>query len=326
MSEHNPHGNSLVVSRQFNDLDRFAEAVKPLNIKEGTQLSPGGFLGTVNFADFGNLKFTHLYQNQAIKGNGGKSTDDIAFSMVFHPNLIQANSHGCAVGKYDLFGFDPTREVDIIVDKDVHLVMASVNMWAFYTLSEQMGYNLTLKVLQENALSLHPASLRTLRAFYEEITHIFNTQTSLLMQLQTQSLIMEDFLPLLINTFGKGIQKKQRILKPFRRYSLVKKAEEISKSYRDKPLTLQKLCEELETSRTALSSGFEEVFGISPMAYIKIQRLNGVRRALINADPNTKTVMEVGQEWGFWNAAHFAKDYKEMFGELPSKTLRGNLQ
>jgi AraC family ethanolamine operon transcriptional activator len=322
MSEHNPHGNPLVLSRQFNDLDRFREAIKPLNVTEGSQLTPGGFLGTINFADFGNLKFTHLYQNQATKGNGRKSIDDIAFSMVFHPNLIQASSHGCAVGKYDLFGFDPTREVDIVVDKDVHLVMTSVNKCAFYTLSEQMGYNLTVKVMQNNALSLHPTSLRPLRAFYEEITHVFNTQTSLLMQLQMQSLIMEDFLPLLINTFGKGIQKKERILKPFRRYSLVKKAEEISKSYRDKPLTLQKLCQELQTSRTALSSGFEEVFGISPMAYIKIQRLNGVRRALMNTDTNIKTVMDVAQEWGFWNAAHFAKDYKEMFGESPLNTLQ----
>ena len=326
MSEHNPHGNPLVLSRQFNDLDRFREAIKPLNVTEGSQLTPGGFLGTINFADFGNLKFTHLYQNQATKGNGRKSIDDIGFAMVFHPNLIQASSHGCAVGKYDLFGFDPTREVDIVVDKDVHLVMTSVNKCAFYTLSEQMGYNLTVKVMQNNALRLHPTSLRPLRAFYEEITHVFNTQTSLLMQLQMQSLIMEDFLPLLINTFGKGIQKKERILKPFRRYSLVKKAEEISKSYRDKPLTLQKLCEELGTSSTALCSGFEEIFGISPMAYIKIQRLNGVRYALMNSDPSTKTVLEVAQEWGFRNTACFVRNYKEMFGELPSKTLRGNLQ
>jgi AraC family ethanolamine operon transcriptional activator len=34
----------------------------------------------------------------------------------------------------------------------------------------------------------------------------------------------------------------------------------------------------------------------------------------------------VAHEWGFWNASHFAKDYRDMFGELPSKTLRGNLQ
>ncbi|GCL42686.1 helix-turn-helix domain-containing protein [Dolichospermum planctonicum] len=326
MSEENSHGNSVVVTHQFNDLDRFAQAIKPLNIKEGNQLSPGGFLGTINFADFGDLKFTHLHQNQVAKATGMKSTDDISFVLAFHPKLIQISSHGCAVGKYDIFGFDSTREVDIVVSKDVHLIMASVNGLAFRTLCEQMGYEMEQKVFQHNALSLHPASLRPLKAYYQEITHILSTQPSLLMQSQMQSIIRKDFLPLLINTFGRNAQKKQRILRPFRRYSQVRKAEEISRSYKDKPLTLQKLCEELETSSSALSCGFQEVFGISPMAYIKIQRLNGVRRALMSDHPNTITVMNVAQEWGFWNASHFAKDYKDMFGELPSKTLRGNLQ
>jgi AraC family ethanolamine operon transcriptional activator len=324
MSEQNLHGNSLVFTRQFNDANKFGEAMKLITIKEGNQLSPGGFLGTINFADFGNLKFTHLYQNQAAKGTGIKSTDDISFLLAFHPNLIQVISHGCTIGKYDLFGFDSTREVDIFVGKDIHLVRASVNARAFHALYEQMGYERAEKVLNENAMHLHPASLRHLRAFYQEIAIMFNTQPSLLMQSKMQSLIMEDFLPLLINTFGKNAQKKQRILKPFRRYSLVKKAEEISKSYKDQPLTLQKLCEELGTSSTALCSGFEEVFGISPMAYIKIQRLNGVRHALINPNPNTKTVMEVAREWGFGNAAYFVKHYQEMFGESPLKTLQSH--
>jgi AraC family ethanolamine operon transcriptional activator len=315
MSEQNLDGNSLVFTRQFNDANKFGESMKLITIKEGSQLSPGGFLGTINFADFGNLKFTHLYQNQAAKGTGIKSTDDISFLLAFHPNLIQVISHGCTIGKYDLFGFDSTREVDIFVGKDIHLVRASANARAFHALYEQMGYERAEKVLKHNAMRLHPASLRPLKAFYQEITHVFNTQPSLL---------MEDFLPLLINTFGKNAQKKQRILKPFRRYSLVKKAEEISKSYQDKPLTLQKLCEELGTSSTALCCGFEEVFGISPMAYIKIQRLNGVRRALINPNLNITTVMDVAQEWGFRNTAYFVKDYQEMFGELPLKTLQSH--
>jgi AraC family ethanolamine operon transcriptional activator len=324
MSEQNLHSNSLVFTRQFNDANKFGEAMKLITIKEGNQLSPGGFLGTINFADFGDLKFTHVHQNQAAKGTGIKSTDDISFLLAFHPNLIQVISHGCTIGKYDLFGFDSTREVDIFVGKDIHLVRASVNARAFHALYEQMGYERAEKVLNENAMRLHPASLRHLRAFYQEIAIMFNIQPSLLMQSKMQSLIMEDFLPLLINTFGKNAQKKQRILKPFRRYSLVKKAEEISKSYKDKPLTLQKLCEELGTSSTALCCGFEEVFGISPMAYIKIQRLNGVRRALINPNLNITTVMDVAQKWGFRNTAYFVKDYQDMFGESPLKTLQSH--
>ncbi|MBD1212189.1 MAG: helix-turn-helix domain-containing protein [Dolichospermum sp.] len=324
MSEQNLHGNSLVFSRQFNDGYKFAQAIKPLNIKEGSQLSPGGFLGTLNFADFGDLKFTHLHQNQSTKAAGTKSADHIGFVLAFQPKLTQVSSHGCVIQKHDIFGFDPTREVDVVVSKDVHLVTASVNARVFHTLYEQMGYEQGQKALKHNAMRLHPASLRPIRAFYQEMVHIFNTQPALLMESQMQSLIMEDFLPLLINTFGRNAQKKQRILKPFRRYSLVKKAEEISKSYKDKPLTLQKLCNELGTSSTALCSGFEEVFGISPMAYIKIQRLNGVRNALINPNPNTKTVMEVAKEWGFGNAAYFVKHYQEMFGESPLKTLQSH--
>ena len=326
MSKGNPDNNSLVFTRQFHDPYKFAEAIKPLKIKRGTQLSPGSFLGTLNFADFGDLKFTHLHQSQSTQATGTKSDDNIGFSLAFQPKLTQVSSHGCVIQNHDIFGFDYTREVDVVVGKDAHLVIASVNARAFHTLYEQMGYEHGEKVIKHNVMRLHPASLRSLRAFYQEITHAFNTQPSLLMQSQMQSLIMEDFLPLLINTFGKNAKKKQRTLKPFRRYSLVKKTEEISKSYRDKPLTLQKLCEELGTSSTALCSGFEEIFGISPMAYIKIQRLNGVRYALMNSDPSTKTVLEVAQEWGVRNTACFVRNYKEMFGELPSKTLRANLQ
>jgi AraC family ethanolamine operon transcriptional activator len=36
------------------------------------------------------------------------------------------------------------------------------------------------------------------------------------------------------------------------------------------------------------------------MAYIKIQRLNGVRRALKNADSDKTSVIELAYQWGFW--------------------------
>ncbi|MEQ9486401.1 helix-turn-helix transcriptional regulator [Coleofasciculus sp. F4-SAH-05] len=113
----------------------------------------------------------------------------------------------------------------------------------------------------------------------------------------------------------------QNTPKPFRRYALVKKAEAVARAYRDQPLTLQQLGDELGTSSTALFYGFQEMFGMSPMAYIKIQRLNGVSRALKKADPKTETVMGVALKWGFWSAGHFSRDYKKMFGESPSQTL-----
>ncbi|MFZ1026248.1 MAG: helix-turn-helix domain-containing protein [Limnoraphis robusta] len=137
-----------------------------------------------------------------------------------------------------------------------------------------------------------------------------------------ESLIVEDFCPLLIDTFGKVAKNKLKTLKRYCCYSLIKKAEEIAQSYVDEPLTLKKLCDELGTSASTLSYGFQKVFQISSMAYLKIQRLNRVRRALKNADPQTTTVMSVAQKWGFWSGGHFSRNYKQMFGELPSQTRR----
>ncbi|GET35722.1 AraC family transcriptional regulator [Microseira wollei] len=321
IANHNSQADSLVVTRQFDDIDAFAEAIKPLDITVN-QLTPGCFLGSVNFANFGSLKFTHVNQNQGIRAIGLKSPSDLTFAIALQADQTPVVSHGCQIKAQHIVGFDPTRETDFITGKDSHIVLASVNEQVFHSLAEQMGCDLGQKFLQQNSVRLHSASLRLLKAYYQQITHIFSSQPSLFMQSQMPSLIVEDFVPLLIDTLGKIAPKKRYQPKPFRRYALVKKAEEIAKLYRDKPLTLQKLCDELQTSSSALCYGFKEIFGMSPMAYIKMQRLNGVRRALKNADPGKTSVMQLADDWGFWSPGHFGRDYKKMFGELPSETLR----
>jgi AraC family transcriptional regulator, ethanolamine operon transcriptional activator len=192
----------------------------------------------------------------------------------------------------------------------------------FQSLAEQMGYDLGLKFLRQNLIRFNPSSFRQLRAYYQQITQILIGEPSLLMQPQMQSMIEEDFLPLLINTLGKSARSNRHRPKIFRRYSIVEKAEKIAQSYSDRPLTLKQLCNELGTSSSTLSYSFKDIFGLSPIAYLKIQRFNGVRRTLRDADPKITTVMQIAQKWGFCSTGHFCRDYKEMFGELPSETLR----
>ncbi|HBK99336.1 MAG TPA: hypothetical protein DD001_19470 [Microcoleaceae bacterium UBA10368] len=318
----NSHANSQVVTRQFDDIDACAQAIKQLKIT-GTQLTSGQFVGRVNFADLGSLKFTDVTYNQAVRIKGLKSPHLLGFGLPLQGDRTQVLSHGCPIRKHDLFGFDPTRENDITTGKNAHLVLANVDLTVFQSLAEQMGYHdLGQMFLRQNSLHFHPASFRHLRAYYQQISQMLIAQPSLLMESQAQSHIVENFLPLLIDTLGAGIRQKKPIVKTLRRYPIVKKAEEIAQSYIDKPLTLKQLCDALETSSSALTYGFQDIFGMSPMAYIKIQRLNGVRRALKKADPDTTMVMQMAHQWGFWSAGHFARDYKEMFGELPSETLR----
>ncbi|MGA9382875.1 MAG: helix-turn-helix domain-containing protein [Phormidium sp.] len=324
--ENQPDSAPVVVTRQFDDIDVCAQAIKQLNVT-GTQLTSGQFVGRVNFADLGSLKFTDVTYNQAMRIKGLKNPDRLGFAIALQGNQTQVLAHGCSIKKHDLFGFDPTRENDVTTGKDTHLVLANLDLTVFQSLAEQMGYHdLGQKFLQQNSLHFHPASFHHLRAYYQQVSQMLINQPSLLMESPAQSHIVENFLPLLMDTIGAGIRQKKPIIKTLRRYPIVKKAEEIAQSYIDKPLTLKQLCDALETSSTALYYGFQDIFGMSPMAYIKIQRLNGVRRTLKNADPDTKTVMQLAHEWGFWSSGHFARDYQQMFGELPSETLRQQSQ
>jgi AraC family ethanolamine operon transcriptional activator len=87
------------------------------------------------------------------------------------------------------------------------------------------------------------------------------------------------------------------------------------------PLTLQELCRICGRSSRSLVAQFTDALGITPMAYFKLQRLNGARRALKAADPRTSHVVDIAGNFGFYHMGHFAVDYHELFGVHPSVTL-----
>ncbi|OWT74490.1 MULTISPECIES: helix-turn-helix domain-containing protein [unclassified Achromobacter] len=87
------------------------------------------------------------------------------------------------------------------------------------------------------------------------------------------------------------------------------------------PLTVMKLCLALKVSRTYLQRSFLEIYGVSPLAYLRMRRLNDARRALKAAQGTDVTVAEVAMGNGFFHCARFAKHYFQQFGELPSATL-----
>ena len=54
---------------------------------------------------------------------------------------------------------------------------------------------------------------------------------------------------------------------------------------------------------------------------LRSARLNRVRRAL--SDPQqTSPIAVVAADSGFWHPGQFARDYKALFGESPSETVR----
>jgi AraC-like DNA-binding protein len=89
----------------------------------------------------------------------------------------------------------------------------------------------------------------------------------------------------------------------------------------DSPLTLSDVCQASYCSPRALEYGFREIFGVSPIAYIRCARLSRVRCELHRSAYTSGRITQLAMQWGFWHLSQFSKDYSDLFGELPSITL-----
>ncbi len=84
--------------------------------------------------------------------------------------------------------------------------------------------------------------------------------------------------------------------------------------------TIPAICAVANVSERTLQYAFRRYVGMTPLAYLRICRLNSVRRELRAPNPNT-TVTAVALRYGFLHLSRFASDYQRLFGELPSRDL-----
>lgn len=86
--------------------------------------------------------------------------------------------------------------------------------------------------------------------------------------------------------------------------------------------TLCELCRVAGVSQRTLEYGFCDLLGVTPVRYLKVLRLNRVRQRLIKRTPECETVTSVALRFGFVDLGRFAGEYRRLFGERPSDTLR----
>jgi AraC-like DNA-binding protein len=103
---------------------------------------------------------------------------------------------------------------------------------------------------------------------------------------------------------------------------IMARLEEIGETHVHVPLTLAELCAALGVNARTLRLITHDYVGMGPTQYLRMHRLNRVRRALTVADPRHVSVGDIAAEYGFWESGRFAAYYRATFGEAPMETLR----
>ncbi|MDH3226561.1 MAG: helix-turn-helix domain-containing protein [Thermoleophilia bacterium] len=107
-----------------------------------------------------------------------------------------------------------------------------------------------------------------------------------------------------------------------RSFSVMADADSFGEEQRWRGVSVSAVCRAIGASETRLRRAFRDVVYCSPKRFLTLRALNAARAVLVESSPATTTVSEVAVEFGFWHFGRFSRDYRELFGELPSVTLR----
>jgi AraC family transcriptional regulator, ethanolamine operon transcriptional activator len=314
---------TYILQGRFSDLDQVCEQIKIIQNIQIIQLSIGTLQCEVAIVAFDTIQLIFSKSSCPLYVVSGQPSDHfIPFTCVLEPGGSDLIYHHRRISCDTLLSIEPDQEIRMVVPAQMQLVNLQIRrdvMQDYWQLMEWPGSN-------ELFLPAHymhvPVALPSIRAYLNQLLKRIRQQPDWLQSVHFKQQVVDDLVPLLINAIASD---RQTVFPPpplLSRSKLVQQAEDYMMAHLDQPLTLKDLCIALHTSDRPLFHGFQTMFGVGPMEYLKIQRLHSVRRALKVADPATTAVKMIAQKFGFWSLGHFARDYKMLFGELPSETLR----
>ena len=205
-------------------------------------------------------------------------------------------------------------EFELTTPKDYDLYGMVVDRKALTTMARIHGMELIWNDLTEyGRLGVPGNTLEKVRFLLARLLSAKHTATPA--RLQYDILMMA-----LLEVLKVETPQPSRTQSYYHRKQVVDCARQFLENHPDEPVTVTQLCEVTNVSRRTLQYSFESILGISPIQYLRISRLNGVRRALVQSHEQ-HVISDIAAQWGFWHLSQFSKDYKQLFGETPSRTL-----
>lgn len=281
------------------------------------QVSAGQFSGHITELNLKNLQLVRDRSNRSIVKTGKAWDGSLSFSVPYNPlpenfycdgNLSSSDSILIAKGNClpELLTPENLDLISITVNKDTLINIAKEQNIEFYLDNNSDGHYIT-------KLKLNSDLMHDLRVLLSE-DHIHT-----LIQHETiQNNVKDTLFQHLIDIVDS---EQAQYLGPVARKKVVDKARDYVLSNLNTPPSIIELCNVIGTSRRKLQYCFQDTLGINPVTFLRLVRLNAAHRDLLNKNSES-CVQDIAAKWGFLHLSRFASEYKALFKELPSETLR----
>jgi len=270
----------------------------------------------------------HVDQRMHSIGSKPKGMFSVTIDLDPRPFDVPMRSHGQVTPVDSLFGLQVNSDIHFIVPANATFGVVFIPIHALQLWARQLGWpGFDGELLPgSNLLLTNPHSTNGLRTYLRQLFMQAEQAPDRLRLPATQRLVREDLMPLLLEALISGPNSTQRVIRPSARIEIVKDLQRWLHANPSTPVTLADLCREAHASRRTLIQGFQDHLGMGPMAYVKLLRLHGIRRRLLQAEPGEIQIGAMAEAWGFHNAGHFAANYRRLFGESPRNTLQRSLR
>jgi AraC family ethanolamine operon transcriptional activator len=308
----------LLQTLRTRDFDELAGAFPRWNLRF-RQFGRGPYRGHAQFLQLGRIQVFRVAVNRMIHIEGWSPPGSFGCIPV-----LAANENAVWGGRRLKAGqirvFDPGQAADHMTAAAHYQLVSLVVDGELFRQEMPLlgGFDQEECLVAKEVVTTSPAYCRALSSHLAGLFEQAQAQPDLLAQ--SGRLVEQECLRRFADLLGRP-NDDRTACQPPNRSRVVRRAEEFMRAHWRDPLSMLDLCRELGVSERTLQYAFQEVRGLSPMAYCKASRLNAVRQELTATTAGTTTVREIAQRWGFWHTGEFAADYRRLFGELPSQTF-----
>jgi AraC family ethanolamine operon transcriptional activator len=281
--------------------------------QEYDQTSRGNFYGSITELPFDDLQVFKEHTSQALQQKCVVWPDSVWLGI---PLAEQEESriNGLTIGNDSIMCRPGSCEFELTTPQGYDLFGLVMEQSSLMKMANIHGMDLNWKELTEHGRLGVPA--KTLQAIRFLLARLLSAgRLGASPRLQHDMVMMA-----LLEVLKVETPKPAKTPSYYHRKQVVDVARQFLDHHLDEAVTVTQLCEIANVSRRTLQYSFESILGISPIQYLRISRLNGVRRDLVKAK-GAQSVSNLAAQWGFWHLSQFAKDYKQLFGEQPSHTL-----
>lgn len=316
------HNDVIFIKQDFNDVDHLLEVAPDWNLKF-RQLDSGLFKGELQHVSIGDLhlglsKFNRKFDQEGLTPNRYRT---IALLSSREQELIW---RGKRVSGKNIMVFPESGEVDALSFPGFKVYTIAISNATIneYLITEGLN-NQALFENPDGIITPNIQALNMIRSQLEYFYRVVNEHPESVNSRAFYHIFSKEIPAMVLNSIWGGRALFSSHSPDFRKRILQKALDYIRSCKEEMPSVLE-LCLIAGASQRTIEYAFKEKYGFGPKEYMKKQSLNHVHSALKLADPRKVTIKQLAGKFGFWHMGQFSADYKKLFCELPSETLKRN--